>query len=102
MKKFIPQTVKGVTSIYECEVSVVRPRPLGLSLKEELYKVELPKKFLGEEWYSMFFTDSLDESLVKVSENIRVELKRAEDKKGATFSEEDVASAMEQIIFVNL
>lgn len=102
MKKFIAQTVKGMTSIYECEVTIVRPRPVGLHPGEELYKVQSPQKFLGEEWYSMFFTDSAEESLVKVADNIRVEMKRAESKKGVAFSEEDVASAAEQIVVVNL
>lgn len=97
MKKFTRQTLKGRTTIYECEVSIVVPRPFGLHAGEDLYKFETPVKLKGEEWFSMFFQDSLEDCKSKVKEDIRCEFIRGKDKKDIIFSEKDIEAKLLEV-----
>lgn len=95
MKKFISHTIKGKTSVYECEVSIHRPRPFNLHLGEELYTVEAPAQFKGELWYSFFFFDTAEECLEKAKKDQKASAERTAAKKGCT---DCVVESLEQDI----
>jgi hypothetical protein len=102
MKKFIAYGAKGKTIIYECEVSVVRPKPFALKDGEELFKVEKPGNLYGEQWYSFFFQDSLEECKQLLEQGIRVSKERTCRKSGQEFCEELVAQDLSQVPVVKI
>lgn len=97
MRKFIGITLKGKTTIYECEVFVATPRPFGLHPGEELYIVVEPKQFFNSEWYSIFFQNSLQECREKSENMIRSEFERVLTKNGTSFTEDDVKRELSKI-----
>ena len=103
MKKFITQTIKGKTGIYECEVSIVFPRPWQLKDGEELFQVEAPAQFKGEHWYSMFFRDTQEECKVQIETSIRGDYERKQIKCCAAqiecppLTEEDIRVKLNQV-----
>ena len=97
MRKFISQTIKGKTTIYECEVFVATPRPFGLHPGEQLYIVAEPKQFVGSEWYSIFFQDSMELCKKKLEEIVRAEFERCLVKNGKQFSEQDVLDEISKV-----
>jgi hypothetical protein len=102
MRKFIGHTVKGKAAVYECEVSVVFPKPYALTPGEELYHIIEPKQFKGEQWYSFFFSDTVEEALSKAENCIRIELERNERKHFVKYTEDDVKGKVAEIQILRL
>jgi hypothetical protein len=98
MRKFIYLSLKGTSAIYECEVSIVTPKPIECKNDEELYIVEQPPEFAGERWYSQFFQDTLEQCLEKAKQTILFKAQRLSTKKGITFSEDDIKSKIDAIV----
>jgi hypothetical protein len=97
MRKFISQTIKGKTTIYECEVFIATPRPFGLHPGEQLYIVAEPKQFLGYEWFSIFFQDTLELAKKKLEEITRAEFDRCLVKNGVQFTEQNVLDELSKV-----
>lgn len=102
MRKFIGHTVKGKPAVYECEVSVIFPRPTALKHDEELYQIIEPKQFSGERWYSFFFSDTVEEALTRSENCVRIELERNERKHGVKYTDDDVQNAVKGIQILRL
>lgn len=85
------------SAVYECEVSVVSPKPYECRGEEQLYLVTSPCEFNGEKWYSQFFTDTVDESLKKAEEIIRFDAHHQLTKKGIPFTEEDIQENLKSV-----
>ncbi len=98
MKKFIGLFIKGKPHIFECEVSLVSPKPSSLKEEENLFKVLAPSKLKGELYYSFFFQDSLDESKEKMIALISDGLLRDSRKLNIEFSDEDLKSQINSIV----
>lgn len=97
MRKFIYSTIKGTGSIYECEVSIVSPRPYQCKGDEQLYLVHLPEKFKDEKWYSQFFCDTLEECKAKAESIVRVEAQFRLAKKKINTTEEEIQKRISEI-----
>jgi hypothetical protein len=97
MRKFIGHTVKGKTSVYECEVSAHYPRLSCLSKNEELYRLLEPKQFNGEFWYSFFFFDTAEEAIASVKQDIRMTYERNMRKNGVQYVENDIENAVANV-----
>ena len=99
MRKFIPVTTKGVTTIYECDV-VIEQQPMFLKRNgEELCKVLLPKKYENELWYSHFFSDSKEDATIKIAGWIKDSFERELSKFGKEYSAKDIE---EKLALVNV
>lgn len=93
MRKFI----YWKSAIIECEVSIVKPKPMDCKGDEELYLIEAPEQLKGERWYSHFFSDSIEYEQGKVIASTVVELNRLRTKKGIYFTQKDIDERVNSI-----
>jgi hypothetical protein len=97
MIKYIYFSFKGPPAIYECEVSVVTPKPDECKGDEQLYTVIAPAQFNGEKWYSQHFCDTLEQCKSKAEKMILLEVERLSRKKGEFFTQEDLQKKISEI-----
>ena len=81
MRKFIYHPGKGFPTIYECELTLVQPRPWECKNDEQLYIVEFPEQFKGERWYSQFFQDTTEQCYQHAKNMLVVEIENSFRKK---------------------
>lgn len=101
MIKYLPIFSKTKTFIYECDVSLVRPKPSGLKSKEESYKVNLPLILGGEAFCDFNCMDSLEEAYNLVRKYLSESFIK-QDSKLVMFSEQEIENHIHIIEYVPL
>jgi hypothetical protein len=104
MKKFIWINNKGKTSIYECEVSLIRPKPFNLKGDEEKYSIDAPANLKEnlEYSFSFFFADSYQESLAKYIRAVIDSFETTKTTRGTEYTKDDVNAKLDEVKFVPL
>lgn len=88
--------------IYECDVSIISPRPRECLGDEQLYLVEAPEKFKGEKWYSHLFRDTVLDCEMQFREAAVNEINRQCRRKKLEVTIEDLANLNVSVDIVNL
>lgn len=101
MIKYLPIFSKTKTFIYECEVSLVRPKPSGLKSKEESYKVNSPSALNGELFCDFNCMDSLEDAYNLVRKYLSQSFTK-QDSKLIIFSEQEIEAHIQMIEYVPL
>lgn len=107
MIKFIPQTIKGQTSVYEIEVkpvTLLEDPSLSWRAKpgEILYKVISPKNFAEEKWWSFYMYDSAEKALEVASGLLNENAARTARKDHTELDEANLSERIAAITLVNL